>query len=147
MSPVMGNITSANASLVLTVDTIFPTGIILQQFATDQSLSMDEIQITETRMGVDGNMAAGVTLEEIPITIMLEASSPCHIYLSTIWSTMRSTKIPYTCRLVATVPSIKQIYTWTPGTMKSGMIVPAFKKVLDPTSWKFHFADLQITSY
>ena len=35
----LGNITSANATLVLTVDTVIPAGAVLTQFSTDQSFN------------------------------------------------------------------------------------------------------------
>ena len=38
----LGNITSANATIVMTVEDLFPAGVVLQQFATDQSADGDE---------------------------------------------------------------------------------------------------------
>ena len=55
----LGDITSANATLVLIVNGLFPAGVRLQQFATDQSYSQDELTIAEDRMGVDGGLVAG----------------------------------------------------------------------------------------
>ena len=34
----LGNITSANATIIMTVEELFPAGVRLEQFATDQSL-------------------------------------------------------------------------------------------------------------
>ena len=51
----------------------------------------------------------------------------------------------YECSLIASVPSINKTFTWTQGILKSGTPVPAAKKVLDPTTWKFDFANLAIT--
>ena len=52
------DITSANAEAVLSADEIFPNGITLQQFSTDQSFAPESQQLAETRMGVDGFLAA-----------------------------------------------------------------------------------------
>ena len=70
------DITSANAELILKVAEIYPAGIVLQMFGTDQAFNMEAVDITETRMGVDGRMVAGVTPVIYPVTITLEASSP-----------------------------------------------------------------------
>ena len=70
------DITSANAEAILTVEQIFPAGIQLQMFGTDQAVNMDAIDITETRKGVDGKMVAGYTPVIYPVTITLEAASP-----------------------------------------------------------------------
>ena len=140
-----GDITSANAILVLTAGTLFPAGVYLQGFATDQSYSQDELAVTENRMGVDGNLVGGWVPSIKPVTIMLEASSPSYVHLSQLYRQMEMLRAPVVCTLVATVPSIMKIFTWSEGVLKSGTPVPAGKKILDPTTWKFEFARLTIT--
>lgn len=142
----VGDITSANATLVLVVDGLFPAGIQLQQFATDQSYSMDEVQIAEDRMGVDGHMVAGYIPSIKSVTIMLEASSPSYESLAQLYRASEAKRGILQCELVANVPSIGKTFTWTSGIIKSGTPVPAGKKVLDPTTWKFDFAYLSVTA-
>lgn len=144
MSLLVGDITSANATLVLTVDSLFPAGITLEQFATDQSFSQDELTIAEDRMGVDGNLVAGWVPSIKAVTIMLEASSPSYIALAMYYRACEQKRGFYRCGLVATVPSIGKTFIWSQGLLKSGTPVPAGKKVLDPTTWKFDFGKLQI---
>lgn len=140
------DITSANARAILIVDKLFPAGIVLQQFSTDQSVSMDEMTIVEDRMGVDGKLVAGYTPGIYPITIILEASSPSAAALSQVWQAMKTAKKIYKCTLIVSVPSIGKNYTWSTGVMKSGTPFPSLKKVLDPTTWKFDFQDLNIST-
>lgn len=142
----VGDITSANATLILIVDSLFPSGVELQQFATDQSYSQDELTIAESRMGVDGNFVAGWVPSIKPVTIMLEATSPSYAALSTLYQACEMKRGIYQCSLVATVPSIQKVFTWVNGILKSGTPVPSAKKVLDPTTWKFEFAGLNIVS-
>jgi len=141
-----GDITSANSILVMTVGDLFPAGVTLQGFATDQSFSQDELQVTEDRMGVDGNMVVGWIPSIKPVTIMLEASSPSFVAMSQLYRAQEMKRGPILVTLVATVPSIGKVFTWSDGAMKSGTPVPAGKKVLDPTTWKFDFARLNITN-
>lgn len=143
----LGNITSANASLVLTVETVIPVGVSLQMFSTDQAYSQDEVTVAEDRMGVDGNLAAGWIPSIKAVQIDLEACSPSLQYLQMLQRAMESNRTIYNCTLVATVPSIRKIYTWSNGVLKSGTPVANAKKVLDPTTWKFDFADLTIIEY
>lgn len=138
------DITSANAVAVLSVDQLFPSGIELQQFATDQAVGQDSVDITETRMGVDGRMVAGFTPVIYPVTITLEASSPSAKSLGTVWRGMKTIRGIYECTLVVTVPSIGKVYTWSRGVMKSGVPFPSMKKVLDPTTWVFHFENMDV---
>ena len=140
----VGDITSANATLVLIVDALFPVGVELQQFATDQSYSQDELTIAEDRMGVDGNLVAGWIPSIKPVTVMLEATSPSYEALAMLFRACEMKRGLYQCSLVATVPSIRKIFTWSRGILKSGTPVPSAKKDLDPTTWKFDFADLTI---
>ena len=140
----VGDITSANAVLVLTVNELYPAGITLEQFATDQSYSQDELAIAEDRLGVDGNLVAGWVPSIKPVTIMLEASSPSYQAMADLFRACERKRGIYECTLMATVPSIGKTFTWTGGILKSGTPVPSAKKILDPTTWKFDFANLNI---
>ena len=137
------DITSANAELILTVSDIFPSGIVLQMFGTDQSINMDAVDITETRMGVDGKMVAGFTPVIYPITITLEAASPSRFSMSTVWEAMSANRRIYTCGLVCTLPSIGERLTWSGGVFKNGTVVPPLQKVLGPTTWLLHFEKIE----
>lgn len=143
----IGNITSANATLVLVADTVIPAGVPLSQFSTDQSYSMDAVTSVEDRMGVDGHLAAGWIPSIKVVTVNLEASSPSVTFLNLLYSTMEKNRTFYKITLIATVPSIRKVYTWTNGVLKSGTPVASGKKVLDPTSWQFDFPNLIVTSY
>ena len=76
MTQALGNITSANAVLVLGVEELYPVGVQLTNFATDQMISSDDMEIAQARMGVDGGLAAGYVSNPFSLTITLEASSP-----------------------------------------------------------------------
>ena len=140
-----GDITSANATLVLTVEEIFPSGVKLEQFATDQSYSMNESTIAVTRMGVDGQMVAGWIPNIKEVTIMLEASSPSYLALAQVYQAMEQTRGLFRCSLTANIPSIKKTITWSQGVMVTGTPAPSAKQVLDPTSWGFHFSAIAIS--
>lgn len=137
------DITSANAELVLTVAEIFPSGIILQMFGTDQAFNMDAVDVTETRMGVDGKMVAGYTPVIYPVTITLEAASPSRFSMSTVWEAMAANRKIYPLGLVCTLPSIGERLTWSTGVLKNGVVVPPAQKVLGPTTWLLHFEKLE----
>ena len=147
MTSQLGNVTSSNATLVLTAETVFPAGITLEQFSTEDIFSMDELTVMETRMGIDGKLMASYVPSVQTVTIKLEPASPSHLAMTTLYAAIKANQCPFECTLVATLPSIRQIYTWSGGTLKSGTPVPNAKKTLEATSWKFEFADLNITSY
>ena len=142
----LGDITSANATAILIADGLFPAGIQLEQFSTDQSVSGEEVTVSEARMGVDGQMVAGYTPNPKVVSIMLEASSPSYESMAQIFKTMEIKRGPIKLDLVFNVPSIGKTFTYANGVMTSGTIVPAGKKILDPTSWKITFANLSVAA-
>lgn len=145
--PELENITSANASLVLVVDKIIPAGVQLEHFSTDQAFSQSEITVVEDRMGVDGHLAAGWIPAIKTVQVSLEANSPSLVFMDMLQRAMENNREIYECTLVATLPALRKVYTWSKGVLKSGTLVSSAKKVLDPTAWTFDFATLTITPY
>lgn len=130
------DITSANAVAVLKCDMFTEQ---LQQFSADTSFEGEEDTVTETRMGVDGKMVAGYTPSIKPVTIHLEASSPSYERLTLLKQSMERNRKIYECTLTITVPSIGKRFIYTKGVLQGAKDLPDGKKVLDPTSWTFHF--------
>lgn len=133
------DITSANAELVLAAEEVFPAGIALQMFSTDQSYSAEAQTMAETRMGVDGHIAAGYVPSEKVVTITLEAASPSYPFLAELATAMETNRKVYRCTLLATLPAIGRTLIWSVGVLYSGTRVPAGAKTLQPTTWTFHF--------
>lgn len=134
-----GNITSANATAIMVIDTLFPVGFALEAFATDQSISMGEDTVAETRMGVDGKMAAGFVPSIKTVTISFEEHSPSMAYLEALYNAMEANKKIYDVTLIVTVPSVSRVYTFTGGVLKTAKPFADHKKVLDPVNWTFDF--------
>lgn len=134
-----GNITSANAAAVMVIDTLFPVGFSLEAFSTDQSISMGEVTMAETRMGVDGKMAAGFVPSIKNVTISFEPFSSSVAYLEQLALATEANRKTYEVTLIVTVPSIERTYTFTGGVLKTAKTFPDNKKVLDPVSYTFDF--------
>ena len=132
------DITSANASATLVLD-LFPAGIKLEQFSADGAWSQDEYSVLETRMGVDGYMAAGYTPVEKEVTFHFQANSPSIDKLNLIWQTMETTKTALWCNITITVPSIKMTYVCANGVLINYKMLPNAEKVLEPIDATFRF--------
>lgn len=139
------DITSANATLFLTVEELYPNGVQLYQFATDQSYSSEAEQIAETRMGVDGMMVAGYTPNIKVVGVNLEVSSPSVAVMDYIIQATKANRKPYKCMLVANVPSIGKTFTWSNGTLQTGSLSGGAAKVLNPMQYTFHFQDSEVS--
>ena len=133
------DITSANSTAVMVVDTIFPIGFALEAYATDQSLSMGKSTIAETRMGVDGYMSAGFVPNIKTMTISFEQHSSSIKFLNQLYQLTEANRTIYEVTLVVTVPSVKKTYTFTGGVLKTAKPFADHKKVLDTVSYTFDF--------
>lgn len=141
------DITSANAKLILTCEELYPSGVELQMFSTNQSWNADTLQVAETRMGVDGHMAAGYVPNIKTVTIQLEASSPSRRYMQTIQKAMIANQRIYKVSLTAIIPSIGEQVIWSEGVMQNGAVTSTAARVMEPTVWTFHFEKYERSAY
>ena len=135
------DITSANASATLVVD-LFPAGVKLEQFSADGAWSQDGYSVLETRMGVDGYMAAGYTPVEKEITFHFQPNSPSLDKLDLIWQTMETSKTALWCNISITIPSIKKTIVCANGVLMNYKMVPNAEKVLEPVDATFRFESI-----
>ncbi len=140
------NITSANATGVLIVETIFPSGIVLENFGTDQALAQDEETIANATMGVDGKLSASFKPSPKNVTLTFSAGADARESFEAVKATMEATKTPYWCTLVFTIPSISKAYTYTGGVMTGATGIPNVKAELEQVNYKFVFEKLSISS-
>jgi hypothetical protein len=128
---------------VITVEELYPRGIQVERFAADSAISVENAQVAETRMGVDGKMVAGYVPGIKTVTIDLEANSPTAKALNEVVGAMEQNVKPYQCELVVDVPSQGTVYTFKKGVIQTAGQMPAVKKILDPTQWVFHFETME----
>ena len=140
------DITSANATLILTVENLYPAGVKIEGFSTDNSFAMDDDTIAETHMGVDGKMTAGFTPSEKSITITLDAGSPSYELLCNIDNTSKTNMTVLETSMQRTVPALGKEFSLKNGVMISGHPVPSGEKVLGNTAWTFHFGKFESSS-
>jgi len=138
----MLDITSANATVAMSVGGLFSVN--LENFSADSSFTSDTVQAAETRMGVDGHMAAGFTPAIKTITINLEAGSPSTEYMQLLRQAQEVNMKPYKVQMVISIPSIGKRYTFSEGVLQSYKDLPDGQNVLSPTQWVFHFEGLSV---
>lgn len=138
----MLDITSANATVSMSVESLFSVN--LEQFSTDSSFTSDTVQTAETRMGVDGHMAAGFTPAIKTVTINLEASSNSNTYLQLLKQAQEANRKPYTVNMVIEIPALKKRYSYSNGVLQSYKDLPDGNNVLSATQWVFHFEALSV---
>lgn len=136
----MFDITSANSTITLACDEL-GIGVNLEQFAADTAYSADNQQVSETRIGIDGTMVAGMVPSIKPVTIQLEASSPSTQYLTLIKQAMEANRTVYEVQMVISQPAIGKRITYSRGVLHDCSDLSEGARVLGPTTWVFHFND------
>ena len=140
------DITSANSTLVLTVENLYPAGVKIEGFSTDNSFAMDDDTIAETHMGVDNKLTAGFTPSEKSVTITLDAGSPSYEVLCNIYNMSKTNMTVLETSMQITVPALGKEYSFKNGVMVTGHPLPAGEKVLGNTNWTFRFGKLDTAS-
>jgi hypothetical protein len=113
----VGNITDADAIIMLTVENLYGSGVQIQGFSADTAWTAGDAQIAEARMGVDGELSAGYTPSPRTINISLEASSPSLEVMRNIVASSQLNNAVYTCSMQITIPSQKKEYSLTNGVL------------------------------
>lgn len=135
----VGNITDADAIIILSVENLYGNGVRIQGFSTDTAWTAGDSQIAEARMGVDGKLSAGYTPQPRTITLSLEASSDSLEVMRNIVSQSQLNKKVYTCSMQITIPAQGKEYRLDNGVLQTAHDVSDGKKVLDPSSFTFLF--------
>lgn len=132
-------ITSADATILMIVEGLFPVGFQLEKFAADGAWSVENRQVAETRMGVDGQMAAGWVPQIKQVTFTLEADSPSLPFLEQIIANQEQKRTLYPISLLITIPSIGKIYSYTKGVFHDVSDVSAGEQVLGTREFTLNF--------
>lgn len=132
-------ITSANASLSLSVAGVFPVPIPIEGFSTDDAFDTENVAPNEAIMGVDGKLSGGYTPYPVKLKIVLQADSPSNLVFDAWRQAMDAVKeaFPANCTIIA--PSIGKVYTFLGGFLTGDMPTPQGKKVLQAQTYELTF--------
>ena len=133
------DVTSANATAILTVDELYPSGVKLEQFSADNALTMSDDTIAEARMGVDGQMVAGYTPAIKTVNVILEPSSPSMKVFSDIYKASQTNRRVYKLALTLTLPAIGKTFNFVNGVMTQGKFAPDLGKTLQSQTFQISF--------
>ncbi|MCC8963775.1 hypothetical protein H8A95_16005 [Bradyrhizobium sp. Pear76] len=137
----MTDITSANAILMLSIATLFPTPQQLQGFSTDDVYDLDAISNVQVQMGIDGLLSGGFVWKEQPQSIVLQANSPSNAVFDTWNSSQKASQQTYQANGILTLPSLGIKFVQTKGFLTEYKL-PGGKKVLTPRRYIITWEDV-----
>lgn len=139
----MGTITSANASVALTVQGVFGNvPQLLGGFEADDAFTQAAYDVAETRMGVDGILSAGYTPTPKPFAITFKADSPSILVFDTWGLAEAAAKEKFVSGMVIAMPSIGKQFLFNVGWLKNFKALPDAKKVLEGMTYTFDWQDI-----
>lgn len=130
------SISSANASLVLSQATLFPTPVQIQQFATDDISDIEAATVLEEQMGVDGVLSFGFVWAERMMEVSLKADSPSVAFFDSINAQQEAVQDVYPLNGIINLPSIGKQYNLINGGLKTYKVMPAIKKTLQALRYR-----------
>ena len=136
------NITSANAVIQITVDSLFPTAQTLQGFAADDIFTAASADVAEFLMGVDGKLSGGFVFNPRTFDITFQADSTSIAVFDTWATSQQAVKSLYWCQMTVLLPGTGTLYTCTNGGLKSYTVMPDAKKVLQPRKFSLVFESI-----
>lgn len=128
----MGNITAANAIVMLGVKNLFNTPIQMQGFSADDIFGTEAIDTAETSMGVDGKLSAGFIHVAVKWTITLQADSASNQFFDALYAAEQAAQEKFILNGGVTLLSIGTLFTMNAGVMTSYQPLPDAKKTLQP---------------
>lgn len=126
------NITSANATILLSIDGLFTTPIQLQEFAADDIFGTDPIEAGEIMMGVDGHLTAGFVNVPTKQNYALMADSPSNFFFDQLYFQEKAQQTKFVISGIILLTSVGTQWTMTRGFLSRYQPLPDAKKVLQP---------------
>lgn len=128
----MGNITAANAIVMLGVRNLYNAPVQIQGFSADDIFATEAIDTAETSMGVDGKLSSGFIHVPVKWNITLQADSASNAVFDALYAAEQVAQEKFILNGVVTLISIGTIFTMNNGVLVSYQPVPDAKKVLQP---------------
>ena len=142
------SITSANAQFTLIIPGVYSSGVLLQNFHTDDMFEADPQELTESRVGADGIFVGGYVFNPSKMRIMFQANSDS-IGVFYDWKAAQdSVRDIIVAAATIISPALGMDVTLSKGHFTSAPMLPPHKKVAEALSVELTWApDWQNTQF
>ena len=142
------DITSANANCSLRIKEVIPAGIIVDNFSTDQAINGESMEISETRLTLDGQLLAGYVPTMVPVTLTLEPTSNAYKALEQAFQASRLAKKALRCALTFSFPSLNgKTVVYDDGVIQALTVIPPVGRTLQSRQVRFVFSSENILAF
>lgn len=137
----MGDLTGANAVVMLAIPPLFTTPQQLQGFAADDVYDLDEIESIETLMGVDGILSGGFVWKPQQQSITLQADSASNAIFDNWYAQQKAGTRTYVANGIVIIPALGLKFIQTNGFL-SGYKLPGVKKLVTQRRYRITWNDV-----
>ena len=132
-------ITSANASLFISVPGLYDSPVKIENYSTDAMVSAAQVNPVVAEMGVDGHLSVGYTPTPKEITITLAADSKSRPVFDDWQAYQDAAKEVYVCSAQFIVPGIGKTFTGLRGALTAAQPMPNAAKTLQAPAYNITF--------
>lgn len=125
-------LTSANSTLLLAVNLVFPVAVKIQGYSTDDMTDMDAITPKETAMGVDGRLSAGFIPVPVTQNVSLQADSESNDFFEAWYTYEQQSKETLFATGTLIMPGVNKAIAMTRGVLTGYSPIAALRKTLQP---------------
>ena len=141
------SITSANSVFMLSFGSLFPIPQKLEGYRADDSFMVDDVEIAQTVMGVDGKMSSGYVPTQKVMTITFQPDSPSISKFEYLIAATKAAKDTFNLSGTISLSSIGRAYALTNGVLTNYKPLPDAKKVLQPVTYKITWQDIEPSAF
>lgn len=131
----MPSLTGATAVITLSIPGLFSSPQQLQGFAADDVYSVDQQEITETLMGVDGVLSGGFVIVPIKQSITLQADSASNDLFDVWAATQKQNRDTFIAQGYTTLKAVGKAFRSTKGYLTTYSPMPDVAKLLKPRKY------------
>lgn len=130
------SISSANATILLGVASVFVIPQALAGFSADDIFDSDPIDTAETQMGIDGNLSAGYVFAPVKWNVTLQADSPSISFFENWYTAELVAKDKFEAFGNVGLTGINRNFVMSNGFLTSYPVMPNAGKFLKPRKFQ-----------
>jgi len=140
-------ITAANSVFMLTVGALYPTPQKLGGFMADDVFDTDDVEISETVMGVDNNLSVGYIPNPVEQNIAIMPDSPTSDLFDAWYAAQLAAREVIVCSASIWLPGPQKKYACVKGVLKRTKPIPSVKKVVQGVVYRLTWQSILPVPY
>lgn len=130
-------ITAANTVISFRCKGVYDEWVRMVGAQADQFLSMGDVTMAQTRLGVDGKQSMGWIPHEVPLTLSLEANSPSIMVMEEVQNDFTRNSDVRLCEFQVDYPSVKRRQVFS-GSMVTKAGGTGISQLLNGSTYTFN---------